>query len=162
MILPNIMMVQPPSTACGSEVEHLGDGRHEARQNQDYATGKNDLTIDDLGHGHKSDVLREGGQRQAAEQAGDGGDKAVTGDGASSLAFGRRTVQTHFGQRGGVAQHLNRGDDIEQADGDDRTPVELGLEWHDLRHRHNGKVLETGEIDLAHADGHHVTDHQTE
>ena len=142
-------------------VEHLGDGRHEARQHQNQSAGENHLAVDDLGHGHQSDVLCERGQRQTAEQAGYGGDQAVAGDGARGLAFGGRTVQAHLGQRGGVTQHLDRGDDVEQADGDDRAPVELRLERHELRHGHDGEVLETGEIDLAHADSRHIADHQT-
>ena len=80
---------------------------------------------------------------------------------AVSRSVGVR-VQAHLGQRGGVTQHLDRGDDVEQADGDDRAPVELRLERHELRHGHDGEVLETGEIDLAHADSRHIADHQTE
>ena len=78
---------------------------------------------------------------------------------AVSRSVGRRT---HLRQRGRVSQHLHGGDHVQQAQRDDRTRVELGLERHDSRHGYDLQVRETGEIDLAHRHRRHIADHQAE
>ena len=115
-------------------VEHLRHGRHEAGYHQNQTTGKNHLTVDDLGHGDQADILCERRQRQAAEQAGDGGDETVACNGARSLLIGRLTVETNLGERSGITQHLNGRHDIQQGEGDDRARIEFKLERHEMRH----------------------------
>ena len=87
---------------------------------------------------------------------------AIAGDGAGGFAFSGQTVQADLGQRGGIAQYLDRRHHVQQCQGDDGTRVEYRLERHKLRQGKNGQMLESGEIDLAHADGDHIADHQAE
>ena len=82
---------------------------------------------------------------------------------APAVSFvGGLTVETDLGKRRCVAQHLNRGNDIQQSEGDNRTRIKLKLERHEMRHRHDLQIGETGEIDLSHENRDHIAHDKAE
>ena len=143
-------------------IEHFRHGRNEACDHQNQTTGKNHLTVDDLGHGDQADILCERRQRKAAEQTGDGGDETVACDGARSLLIGRLTVETNLGERRGIAEHLYGRHDVQQGEGDNRTRIEFKLERHEMRHGHDLQIRESREINLAHENRDNIADNQAE
>ena len=162
----------------GDQCAQLGD---EAAEDQEDGTGRQCTAVDDLGHGHQTNVLAEGSVGQDAEAGGKGGTQTVADDAAGQLLIGRLAAHAALHHAGDVADGLNGRDDEHDEHRQDGAHIEDDLDRDELGDGEPAGLCDLipiqdpclGELhtvggdtgggqDKAHDEGGNVTGHDTD
>ena len=107
-------------------------GREEATEEHDACACRDGETVHDARERGEADVLAERCNRGAAEESGNGADKAVAADGASHLDFVDLALEGAAAKGAGVTDGFRGGHEIDGDDGEDCAQVKFRCEREEL------------------------------
>ena len=113
--------------------EERSDRRENAAENHDASACRNRKAVHDAGKRCESDVLTEGRNRCAAEDAGDSAYKTVAADGAAHFDFVDLTLESAAAKCARVTDRFRSGDEVNRDNGENRTEVEFRRERENFR-----------------------------
>ena len=131
--------------------EKRSDRREDAAENHDTSACRNRKAIHDAGERSEPDVLAEGRNRCAAEDARDGAHEAVAADGTAHFDLVDLTLEGAAAKCAGVTDRFRSGDEVNRDNGENCAKVKFWSEWENLRERDDAAVGKSGEVDHAHA-----------
>lgn len=132
--------------------EERSDRRENAAENHDASACRNRKAVHDAGKRCESDVLTEGRNRCAAEDAGDGAYKTIAADGTAHFNFVDLTLESAAAKCARVTDRFCGRDKINRNNGENCAEVKFWSEWENLRERDDAAVGKSGEVDHAHAE----------
>ena len=142
--------------------EERADRREDAAENHDTSACRNGEAVHDARERCESDVLAEGCNRCAAENAGDGAYETVAADGASHFDFVDLAFEGAAAKGAGVTDRFRSGDEVNCDNGENCAEVKFWSEWENLRERDDAAVGKSGEVYHAHAKREYVTDNEAD
>ena len=140
------------------------NGAHDRKQtakDHDEGSRGDDEAVDDLGYGRQSDVLGEGGDGGATEEASQGAEESIAGHRTTHFLLFHFAAERSRAEGRGVADGLCSRDEEDADDGQDGVEMELGLEGHKARKGHHFDMAQTAKIDHTHADRENVAHSQS-
>ena len=142
--------------------EERTDRREDAAENHDASACRNGKAVHDAGERCKPDVLAKGCNRRAAEDAGDGTDKAIAADGAAHFGLVDLTLEGAAAKGAGIADGFRGGNQVNCDNGENGAEVEFRSERENLREGDDAAIRKSGEVDHAHAEREDVTDDEAD
>ena len=142
--------------------EERSDRRENSSENHDASACRNRETVHDAGKRSEPDVLTEGRNRCAAEDAGDGAYETVAADGTAHFNFVDLTLESAAAQGARITDRFRGRDEVNCDNGENRAEMEFWCERENLRECDDTAVGESREVDHAHAKRENVTDDEAD
>ena len=142
--------------------EECTDRREDAAENHDASACRNGKAVHDAGERSESNVLAEGCNRCAAEDAGNGAHETVAADSAAHFDFVNLTLEGAAAKSARVADRFRSRDKVNCDNGENCAEVEFRRKWKNFRECDDTAVGESREVDHAHAKRENVTDDEAD
>ena len=120
--------------------EECADGREDAAENHDTSACRNRKAVHDAGERSEPDVLAEGCNRCAAENAGDGAYETVAADGSAHFDFVDLTFESATAKCARIADSFCGGNEINCDNGENCAEVEFWSERENFRECDNAAI----------------------
>ena len=142
--------------------EERADRREDTAENHDASACRNGKAVHDAGERSEPDVLAEGSNWCAAEDARDCAYEAIAADSAAHFNFVDLTLESAAAKCARVTDRFGRRDEVNRDNGEDGAEVEFRRERENLRERNDAAVGKPGKVDHAHAKRENVTDDEAD
>ena len=119
------------------------------RQDHDRAAHSGHIAVDDAGHDRKAHVFRIGRDRRSAEEPAEYRTQAVDRQRAGGLLLRQRSTQDAARDGRGVTQRFRGGDEVDDADRQDRVKSKNRREGQEPRKRKEAALFQGAEIHVS-------------